>query len=239
MSHSSDVRSDPATESDADTVAAASSGSASDPAAFEGVLAFYGGGPFEAHDELDRALLAEVGADTVVVLPTADAFEQPAELVAAAERWGARIGAAVIAPMVLQRHDATPEVLETVLSARAVYIVGDSAMHLRSVLKDSELLLAVGGVLTRGGLVVAAGASASALCDPMFDQRGGAFTLGLGLVRGRAVLPEPDALGQAAVQRARELADVPLAELPTEAALVYRAGEWSAVGDVAGSWFDA
>lgn len=207
-------------------------------ATIEGVLALYGGAPFEAHDELDRALLAEVAADTVVVLPTADAFERPAEMVATAERWGARLGVEVVAPMVLQRHDVTPEVIETVVSASAVYVVGDSAMHLRSVLKDSELLLAIGGVLARGGLVVAAGASASALCDPMFDQRGGAFTLGLGLVAGRAVVPEPESWGAAAVQRARELADVPLAELPTAAALVCRAGVWSPVGDVAGNWFD-
>lgn len=227
MADSNDVQTETAGDDDvADVIA-------------DGVLAFYGGAPFEVHDELDRSLLAEVAATTVVVLPTADAFEQPTELVAAAERWGERLGVSVIAPMVLQRHDATPEVIETVLSAGAVYVVGDSAMHLRSVLKDSELLLAIGGVLARGGLVVAAGASASALCDPMFDQRGGAFTLGLGLVTGRTVIPDPDSWGGAAVARARELAGVPLAELPIGSALVCRAGAWSAVGDVAGTWFDS
>ena len=43
-----------------------------------------GGGPFTSNDELDRRLLEAAGATRVVVLPTADAFEQPADLVASA-----------------------------------------------------------------------------------------------------------------------------------------------------------
>ncbi|MEX2625513.1 MAG: hypothetical protein WD225_01450, partial [Ilumatobacteraceae bacterium] len=110
-----------------------------------GIIALEGGGPFTANDELDRALLAEVGADRVVVLPTADAFENPAEMVATAEAWGERLGIGVEALMVLQRGEA----LETgpaaaVDAARAVYVVGDSPIHLRSVLNDTPLFDALG-----------------------------------------------------------------------------------------------
>ena len=49
-----------------------------------GTIALQGGGPFTANDDLDRRLLTSVGADGVVVLPTADAFERPERLVAAA-----------------------------------------------------------------------------------------------------------------------------------------------------------
>mgnify|MGYP000896398143 CR=1 FL=1 len=58
-----------------------------------GTIALQGGGPFVANDELDRRLLTSVGADRVVVLPTADAFERPDRLVAASMNWGERLGA--------------------------------------------------------------------------------------------------------------------------------------------------
>ena len=46
-----------------------------------GVVALQGGGPFERNDPLDRTLLEQAGVDRVVMLPTADAFEQPRVLV--------------------------------------------------------------------------------------------------------------------------------------------------------------
>src|SRR5699024_8047213 len=111
-------------------------------------------------------------------------------IVAAAMSWAERLGDDVEALMVLQRHDADDEgAAEVVRGARAVYVVGDSSQHLRSALKDTPVFTALGDVLAQGGLVVAVGASAAALCDPMLDQRGGAFTIGLGLVTGMAVIP--------------------------------------------------
>ena len=47
--------------------------------------------------------------ESVVVLPTADAFEQPAALIAAAMSWAERLDVVVEALMVLQRHDAEDE----------------------------------------------------------------------------------------------------------------------------------
>lgn len=198
-----------------------------------GTVAFFGGDPFVANDELDRRLLAEAGAERVVVLPTADAFEQPATLVAASMSWAERLDIDVEALMVLQRIDADDEgAAGLVAEARAVYLVGDSAMHLRSVLKDTPVFAALAGVLRNGGLVAGVGASAAALCDPMLDQRGGAFTLGLGLVTGVAVIPEVESWSVERLHRTRSLATTPLVELPTGAAALRRDGEWEFVGDV-------
>ncbi len=197
-----------------------------------GVVALIGGGPFTANDELDRRLLREVGADLVVVLPTADAFEEPAALVAAAMSWAERMEVDVEALMVLQRHDAEdPGAAEVVREARAVYLAGDSSQHLRSALKGTPVYDALAAVVERGGLVAAVGPCASALCDPMLDQRGGAFTLGLGFVPGLAVLPEADAESAERHQRTLSLATTPLVELPTGSAAVRRGGEWELVGD--------
>jgi cyanophycinase len=196
-----------------------------------GTVAFFGGGPFVANDELDRQLLGEVAADRVVVLPTADAFEQPAELVTAAISWGERLGVVAEALMVLQRQDAEDGgAASVVAAAQAVYLAGDSSMHLRSTLKDTALFAALGGVLDRGGLVAAVGPAAAALCDPMLDQRGGAFTLGLGVVGGMAVLPATETWSHDLLARTHALADCPLVELPTGAAAIRRPGGWELSG---------
>jgi cyanophycinase len=74
------------------------------------------------------------------------------------------------------------------------------------------------------------GASAAALCDPMLDQRGGAFTLGLGLLRGVAVIPEAEHWSEERRARTLSLADTPVVELPTGSALVASGGAWDLVG---------
>jgi cyanophycinase len=198
-----------------------------------GIIALQGGGPFTANDDLDRQLLAEVGAQHVVVLPTADAFERPSDLVAAAMAWGDRLEVGVEALMVLTRSEALDSDAATVVAAaRAVYFVGDSPIHLRSVLTDTALWESVGSVVASGGLVVGVAGSAAALCDPMTDPRGGAFTIGLGLVDGLAVATETEGWTEERLHRTLELADVTVAELPTGSALVRRASGWGQVGDV-------
>lgn len=196
-----------------------------------GTLALCGGGSFTANDELDRTLLAEVDADRVVVLPTADAFEQPEVLVTSSMSWAERLGIDVEALMVFQRHDADDEgAAGVVAGAKAVYLVGDSSMHLRSALKDTAVYRAIEGVLTAGGLVVGVGSSAAALCDPMLDLRGGAFTLGLGLAPGVAVIPEVETWSEERLYRTRSLANTPLIELPTGSAAIRRDSGWELVG---------
>ena len=197
-----------------------------------GVIALAGGGPFVANDDLDRRLLAAAGADRVVVLPTADAFEEPAALVRSSMPWAERMGVVPEALMVLQRHDAEDEGAAAVIrGARAVWLVGDSSMHLRSTLKETPVLAALDVVLAAGGVVAAVGSSAAALCDPMLDQRGGAFTLGLGLVRGVAVVPGVEEWSEERRHRTLTLANTPVVELPTGSALLRGVTGWELVGE--------
>jgi len=198
-----------------------------------GTIALVGGGPFRANDDLDGRLLRAAGADRVVVLPTADAFETPDEHVAAALSWAERLGGDVVVEglMVLQRHDADdPGAADVVRRARAVYLVGDSSMHLRSALKETAVFAAITETFAAGALVVAVGPCAAAVCDPMVDQRGGAFTLGLGLVHGMAVIPESETWSEERLQRTLSLADTAVVELPTGSAVVGHDGEWELAG---------
>jgi len=198
-----------------------------------GTLALQGGGPFTANDDLDRRLISAAGATRVVVLPTADAYEHPERLVAAAMHWGERLDVMVEALMVMRRSEAMDEsVVAVVKGARAVYLVGDQPLHLRSVLKATPLWAAIAEVRAEGGVVAATGGSADAMCDPMVDPRGGAFTLGLGLVNGLALVTEAETWSAARLHRTLKLANTPVAELPSGAALVHSPDGWQQIGDV-------
>ena len=200
-------------------------------AGMSGFIALQGGGPCSANDELDARLLQQVGATGVVVLPTADAFERPEKLVASAMNWGDRLGVDVEALMVLRRGEAMElGPANLVRGARAVYLVGDQPLHLRSVLKDTPLFDALKEVLADGGLVVGTGGSADALCDPMVDPRGGAFTLGLGLVPNLAVVTEAENWSPERLHRTRKLANTTFAVLRTGDSLVRGPQGWELVG---------
>ena len=198
-----------------------------------GIIALQGGGPFAANDDLDRRLITAAGATRMVMLPTADAYEHPERLVAAAMSWGERLDVEVEALMVMRRGEALDDgAVGVVRGARAVYLVGDQPLHLRSVLKGTPLWEAITQVLADGGVVAATGGSAAAMCDPMVDPRGGAFTLGLGLIVGLALVTEAETWSTDRLHRTLKLANTPVAELPSGAALVRTADGWEQVGDV-------
>lgn len=155
-----------------------------------GTVALVGGGEFGEGCEFDAELLAESGGSEVVVLPTAAAFSNPGKLVALAADWFGAMGGKVRELPVLQRTAALdPANVEVVRAARFVYLAGGSPLHLRSVLKETPLWDALRSAWEDGAVIAGSGESASALCDPMVDPRGGAFTMGLGLVSDLAVLP--------------------------------------------------
>jgi cyanophycinase len=139
---------------------------------------------------------------------------------------------------VYTRADAlVPDHVAEVRAARFVYLAGSSAMHLRSVLKDSPVYDALVEAWKDGAVLAGSSAGADVLCDPMVDSRGGAFTVGLGLVSGLAVIPRSNTWSPEKVHRTVELAprDLAVVALP-EATAILRApdGAWRAegVGDV-------
>lgn len=209
-----------------------------------GVLALVGGGEWRDGCTFDADLLAASGADEVVVLPTAAAYEHPERSVEAAAAWFGALGAKVRGLMVLRRPDAEDTAnVDVVRSARFLYLSGGSPMHLRSVLKDSPLWDAVLAAWQDGAVVAGSSAGARVLCDPMVDPRGGAFTLGLGLIEQLAVIPHHDTWSPERARRTFSLAPPGLAVVGVDerTALIRDAdGAWRADG--AGNvivWVDA
>ncbi len=144
-----------------------------------------------------KAVAAEViessKAKEAVILPTAAAFEH---LDRVGEQAGAFFEALGPKPRVLRvlRREGAEDaaIVEAVRSAKLVVLTDGSPLHLRSVLKGSALFEAIVEARSRGAAVWASGAGATVLCDPMVDPRGGAYTVGLGLVGGLAVFPHHD-----------------------------------------------
>lgn len=198
-----------------------------------GVLALVGGGEFGDGCDFDRTLIAASGATEVVVVPTAAAFENPSHVVERAERWFAGLGVSVREVPVLTRRDGlVEEHLAAVRAARFVYLPGGSPMHLRSVLKDSPLYEALLDMYAAGGVLAGSSGGADVLCDPMVDTRGGAFTVGLGLVPGLAVIPRVNTWSHDKVHRTVELAPagVVVVGIPEATALLRDEAGWRCEG---------
>ena len=194
-----------------------------------GQLVLQGGGPFISNDELDARVLQGMNG-YVAVLPTAEAFENPAELIATSVLWAQRMGVETKLCAVYTRADAREDSFAQIIrDAAAVYVVGDSPIHLRTTLQETVVYEAIEQQL-ENGIVVAVAGSAAALCDPMVDPRGGAFTLGLGLVESIAAITESETWSHDRLQRCLQLANTTVVQLPTGSALLCVQGKWNVDG---------
>jgi cyanophycinase len=168
------------------------------------------------------------------VLPTAAAYEHPQRAVENATQWFESLGGTVRGLDVLRRQDAEDENnTATVRAARFIYLSGGSPMHLRSVLKDSPVWDAITLAWDEGAVLAGSSAGAMVLCDPMVDPRGGAFTLGLGLVEQVALIPHHEEWDEDQARRTIELAPagLPVVGIDTQTALIRDpGGSWRTEG---------
>jgi cyanophycinase len=203
-----------------------------------GTLALVGGAEWTDGCSFDQELWELSGRSEVLVVPTAAAYEHPQRAVDTAAKWFAALGVSVRPLMVLNRRDALEEAAADALrAARFVYFSGGSPMHLRSVFKDSPAWSALEETWRGGAVVAGSSAGAMVLCDPMVDPRGGALTLGLGLINHVAVLPHYDTWSEEKAHRTVQLATghLRIAAIDERTALIRDAdGKWrtSGAGDV-------
>lgn len=199
-----------------------------------GTLALVGGEEWTDGCTFDAELLAAAGTDEVLVLPTAAAYEHPAKVLEAATAWFASLGARARGLEVLGRADAEDEAkAAAVAGAGFVYLSGGSALHLRSVLKASKVWSALTAAWRGGAVVAGSGAGAMVLTDPMVDPRGGALTVGLGLVEKMAVIPHFGHENAEKVHRSIALAapDLAVVGVPERSALIRDPdGRWRQAG---------
>jgi cyanophycinase len=200
-----------------------------------GLLALTGGDDWGASSDYDAELLESSGADEVLVLPTAAAYERPSKIVACVEDHFSALGARVRPLMVMGHADANEQAnADLVRDAHFIYISDGSPLHLLSVLKSSLVFEALAKAWRLGAVIVGSCAGAMVLVDPMVDPRGGAFTVGLGLVEQLAVVPHHDAASSHQLWRTLELAPpgLPVAGIPERTALIRNPdGSWRSAGE--------
>jgi cyanophycinase len=200
-----------------------------------GPLALVGGDEWHPGCDFDAELLALSGGADVLVLPTAAAYEHPEKAVESAEVWFKGLGGLARGLMVLGRTDAEDEANAAVVRAsRFTYLGGGSSMHLRSVLKGSRLWDALLDAWHDGAVVAGSSAGAMVLTDPMVDSRGGALTVGLGMVEQIAVIPHFGQENAEKVHRSIALAapGLPVVGIPERTALIRDPdGGWRQAGE--------
>lgn len=205
------------------------------PGGREGNLALVGGAEWTVGCEpFDGELLQSSGAKEVLVLPTAAAYWHPERAVATAASYFSELGATVKACMVLRRADAEDKAnAGMVRGARFVYLAGGSVLHLRSVLKASAVWDALVEAWAAGAVLAGSSAGAMVLGDTMVDPRGGALTLGLGLLPQLAVLPHANDWSEEKTHRTVRLASggLRIAAIDERTALLRGTdGQWRLAG---------
>lgn len=200
-----------------------------------GLLALVGGNEWQPGcEDFDRELLEASGGTDVLVLPTAAAYEHPERSVATAAAYFEPLGGKVQGLDVLRRPDAEAEAkAKAVRDAGFIYLGGGSPLHLRSVLKDSAVWDALVNAWNDGAVLAGSSAGAMCLCDPMVDPRGGAFTLGLGLLAQVAIIPHHNTWSEEKAKRTITLAPkgLPIVGIDERTALIRGVdGAWSVAG---------
>jgi cyanophycinase len=191
-----------------------------------GTLALVGGDEFGPHCSFDTELLARSGARRVTLLPTAATYERPEHAIANGTSYLTGLGVEVEVIELYSRSDAHNDaIVNQIANAKFLYCIGGSPLHLRSVLIDTPALSAISSAWANGTTIVASSASAMVLGDPMIDPRGGALTIGLGVIEHLAVLPHADQRSQAIRERTIHLVHTPtvMVEIDAQTALVYDA----------------
>ena len=200
-----------------------------------GTLTLGGGAEFtQGAQGLGKQLLQASGVKEVLVIPTASAFEHPERIAEHVGTFFKGLGAKPRVAMALNRSEVEEaSLVDLVRTSKFIVLTDGSPMHLRSVLKGSKFFEALVATHSGGASVWASGAGAMVLCDPMVDQRGGAYTVGFGLVSGLAVFPHHDTAPAHLWERSAELrpSETVLAGVDESAMLVRDpSGEWRAAG---------
>ncbi len=172
-----------------------------------GSLCLVGGAEWTPGCTFDISVWEAAGRPQVLILPTAAAYEHPERAVSTAKAWFSSFGAPVEGVMLLSRPDASdPDLVGRLATSRFTYIGGGSPMHLRSVLKETPAWSAIVEAWRQGGVLAGSSAGAMVMGDSMVDPRGGALTLGLGLIERFAVLPHYDTWSPEKARRSVQLA---------------------------------
>ena len=167
-----------------------------------GYLLLEGGAEFGGRmADPDRQALAAAGGPeaAVAVIPAAAAPDNNAERAGRnAVRWFQGLGALQVEslPLVDRASADDPAIVERLLKARLIYLLGGFPAHLARSLQGSRSWQAVLQAYGYGAVIAGSSAGAMVLCSDYFDPAGNAVNPGLGLLARTCVIPHHETVGR-------------------------------------------
>ncbi len=143
---------------------------------------------------------------------------------------GVNVGAL---PLIDRKSADDPAVVEALLRARLIYLLGGSPRHLAQSLAGSDSWPAILHAHRFGAVLAGSSAGAMVLCDHYYDPYEKKIFSGLGLIPGACVLPHHNSFGKSwAPELAQRLAAVVLIGIDEQTGMLNDGpnGLWRAYG---------
>jgi cyanophycinase len=149
----------------------------------------------------DRAAMAAAGGPgaPLVVIPAAAAPDHNAERAGRnAVRWFQRQGALQVEslPLVDRASADDPAIVDRLLKARLIYLLGGFPAHLAESLRGSRSWAAVLQAYRSGAVIAGSSAGAMVLCSDYLDPADNVVNPGLGLLARTCVIPHHETVGR-------------------------------------------
>jgi cyanophycinase len=113
-------------------------------------------------------------------------------------KWFNCLGATNVAslPLIDRTSADDPAVVEALMQARLIYLLGGFPRHLAHSLRDSRSWQAIVSAYQAGAVIAGSSAGAMALCDHFYDPNSSQVMQGLELIKDLCILPHHDTFGQ-------------------------------------------
>ena len=184
-----------------------------------------------------RAIELASGSDAPIrILPTAAAPDHN-HIHAGSNgvRWFQSLGATdVLSVLLIDKDSANLQgIVETLRSAKLIYLLGGFTHYLGQTLKGSKAWEAVLDAYQKGAIIAGSSAGAMVLCQFYYDPGSGQIVEGLNLVRNALVLPHHNTFGKGWAPRVLgQLPGVALLGIDERTGMLDDdpQGEWSVLG---------
>ncbi len=148
-------------------------------------------------------------------------------------RWFQSLGARDVEslPLIDKASANDPRIVESLRSAKLIYLLGGFTHYLGQTLKDSQAWRATLEAWKNGAVIAGSSAGAMALCEHYYDPERGQVERGLNLVPNACVLPHHNTFGKNWAEKLKALLPgVMLLGIDEYTGMLMVDGEWTVYG---------
>jgi cyanophycinase len=148
-------------------------------------------------------------------------------------RWFRGLGAREVdsLPLIDKASANDPEIVESLQTAKLIYLLGGFTHYLGQTLKDSQAWQAALEARRNGAVIAGSSAGAMVLCEHYYDPSRGKVERGLNLVPNACVLPHHNTFGKNWAEKLKGLLPgVTLLGIDEYTGMLSAGGEWTVHG---------